>query len=545
MARVQVDSRVRAEALQTVAVPRQQAVVAQNDPRGDKSVQLAEALGVASPQIDKAYQDSLQRAQEQAARDAGAMGAEELGKMVKEGNIPVFKSPVYVATLKHINGENKVEALKNEIHEGLKNNTLMFNSDEEMNAYINKRRNELLDGADRFTVTGFDKNLNQYRQSLGAINTSIISKRVAERAEAEVYDNMKNIYNYSATDPNITAEDRIAILVERYKSYRRDGLLPTPEKQKEALGLIARVAAENKDRGFLEAFYKADLGDGITVEKVLGPKGTQAIDKEIDDIETKQYYRRLRAKSDATDTMTDKIIEEVEAGRDPMKTILDSPEFQALEKTERIRLITRTKNTLSGADGSGGFGAPKMDFINNQFDGIDDPDEALQMKYQLLSRAGSKEERSYIKEVYSRGKFVSPYTDSGFRVGKSIVQLSHKSTDQFIGSDSYGPALRGFQKDWAEAFYLSGDELAKRYPEEIPEEVKGRNMARLPLRVKENLAQKIAEKHASPMPTTNLGSGRGLSDSARPAAANSDRTLQDGESVKQGDIVIKKVPDKK
>jgi hypothetical protein len=545
MARVQVDSRVRAEALQTIAAPRAQAVQERFDPRADRAYQLAEQLGAAQPLIDKEFQKASERAQEQAARDAGAMGAEELGKKVKSGEMPVFKSPIYVATLKHIHGENGVEALKNEVHEGLKNGTLSFDTNEEMNAYISKRREEFLGGADRFTVTGFDKNLNQYRNQLSTLNTSIVSKRVAERAEAEVYDNFKNIYNYASTDPNVTAEDRIALITERYKSYRRDGLLPSPEKQKEALGLIARVAAENKDRGFIERFMKADLGDGLTVEKALGPRGVQAIDKEIDQVETTQYYRRLRAKSDATDQMTDVVIEEIEAGRDPLKTILNDERFSALEKTERIRLITRTRNTMSGADGSAGFSPAKMTFISGQFEGIDDPEEALQMKYQMLGRAQSKEERAYIKEVYSRGKFVSPYADVGFKMGKQMVQLAHKSTDSFIGSDSYGPAMRNFQRDWSEAFYLNADELQKRFPEVITDEYKGRTMARLPLRVKEAVSTKIAEKYAGQQTTTNLGSGRGLSDTSRPVAPGSDRTLKDNESVKQDGIVIKKIPEGK
>jgi hypothetical protein len=546
MARVQVDSRVGAEALQTVALPRQQAVQQRFDPNESKAYQLATALGANQPIIDKLFQEQSQRDQEQAVRDAGAMGAEELGKKVKSGELPTFRSPVYVATLKHVYGENGVEALKNEIHEGIKNNTLNFESDAQLNEYITKKRNEFLAGADRFTITGFDKNLNQYRQTLSALNTSVLSKRTADRAEAEVYDNLKNIYNSASTDPNVTADGRVEQIVNRYKNYRSDNvaILATPEKQREALVMVARIAAENKDRGFLDRFLKADLGDGVTVEKVLGPKGVDAINREVDQVETRQYYQRLRAKSDATDQMTDVVIAEIEAGRDPLKTVLNDERFSALEKTEKIRLITRTRNTLSGADGSAGFGTAKMEFINSQFDGIDDPDEAVQMKYQLLTRASSKEERSYIKEIYSRGKFVSPYADPGFRMGKQIVQLAHKSTDSFIGSDTYGPALRNFQKDWSETFYLSGDELAKRFPEDIPEESKGKNMARLPLRVKEAIATKIADKQATIMNNANKQSP-GLSDSSRPVNPNSNRTLNNNETVRQGDITIKKVPETK
>lgn len=543
MARVQVQSNVRAEALQTVQAPRQQAVIARVDPRGDKAVQLAEALGMAQAPLAQAFQDSSQRDQEQAVRDAGAMGAEELGKKVKSGELPPFKSPVYVATLKHVYGENQVEALKNEVFEGIKSGALSFENNEQLNEYINKKREELLAGADRFTITGFDKNLNQYRQTLGAVNTQLMSKRVAERAEAEVYDNFKNIYTSASSDPNITAEDRITMMTARYQAFRRDGLLPTPEKQKEALALVARVAAENKDRGFLERYLKADLGDGVTVEKVLGPKGVDAINREIDQIETRQYYSRLRAKSQATDEMTDVVIEEIEAGRDPLKTVMDDPRFAALEKTEKIRLITRTRNTLSGADGSAGFGKGKMDFIGNQFDGVDDPEEALQLKYQLLTRATSKEERAYIKEVYSRGKFQSPYSDNGYKIGKQILQAAHKSTDFFIGSDSYSPSLRGFQQEFSETFYLSGDDLAKRYPEEIPEGERGRNYARLPQRTKEAIAAKIASKFDATNSTGKQGGG--LATSSRPGQPNSDRTLTENEVIRQGDIQIKKVPEKK
>ena len=80
MARVPVESQVRAEALQTVAVPRAQAVTARLDPRADRAFQLAEQLGAAGPQIERLNQQAIEMTRRDAESFANSMTVDELRK---------------------------------------------------------------------------------------------------------------------------------------------------------------------------------------------------------------------------------------------------------------------------------------------------------------------------------------------------------------------------------------------------------------------------------------------------------------------------------
>lgn len=542
MARTQVDSSVRAEALQTVATPRVQGAVVQADPRSNKAFALAEALGTAQPKIDAAYNDSIKKVEEDAKAFAGSLSAEDLGNKIKNGELPNFKSPVFVAQVKRIYGENQVSSIANQVSEDIKNGNVAFNNDQELDSYVNKKREEVLSGADRFTVAGFDSKLNDLKNQLRKQNTTLVSKRTADEAEAVAFQNFKDIYEYSKSDESITAEDRIALMTERYASYRRDGILPSPEKQRDMLINIARVAAENKDKVFLDKFLKSNLSDGMSVERVLGPDGLDKLNTTIDRVQTSQYYKGLREKNDATNAFTDAMEERLAAGKD-FKDLIDNEEtYGALSKTARTRLANGIKKSL--AEG-GILTRERMQEIGREFDGITDPQEALFLKQQLLSRAGSKEERNVINVTHAQGKFHNSLADPAFQYGMKTVQGIHNSTDFAIGSSGYGAASRKFMDDFTVAFNKDSKELYLEHKDVIPEEFKDRQMSRLPIQIKQKIAAKIANAGANQFQIGLPGGDNSLSPSSRlaPINPNSSVVIKKGESITQNGIVIQKTKD--
>lgn len=543
MARTQVDSSVRAEALQTVATQQVQGAVVQADPRSNKAFALAEALGVAQPKIETAYNASVKKAEEDAVAYAGSLSAEELGNKIKNGEMPNFKSPVFIAQVKRIHGENQVSSVATRVSEDIKNGNVLFNSDAELDQYINAEREKVLSGADRFMVAGFDSKLNDFKNQIRKQNTSLLSKRTADEAEAVVFQNFKEIYEYSKNDETVTAEDRIALMNSRYAAYRRDGILPTPEKQREMLVNIARVAAENKDKEFLDKFLKSSLEGGMSVERVLGPDGLDKINSAIDKIQTSQYYRKQREKSEAMESFTDEIEARLTEGKD-IKDILNNEEkYSVLSQSQRNSLANRIKKNL--AEG-GTFTLAHLQDIAQQFSGITDPQQATFLHQTLLQRAGSKEERAAINETYRKGKFDNPNSDPAYSYGRAVVQSLHNSTDNFIGSNSFGPANIKYMEDWGKTFYTDGKTLYAQHKDVIPEEYKDRQMSQLPIQVKRDIAKKIAQSGSNQFEIklpTNTGN-QNLSVTARPANPGSNRVLEPGESIRQNNIVIKVEKDK-
>jgi hypothetical protein len=540
MARQRIQYDGRAEALQTVAAPRVSAVQAQNDPRGSRGFALAEALGASAPLIDEIQKRAQLAEEDQATRFAMGLTAEELGKAVRDGKLLPSQSPVFVATVNHIWGENQAAVLRGEVESRLASGNT-FGSNEELEEFLIGKRNELLAGGNSYAAAGFDKNFQSLRAGAMTANQKVISKQLEERAVAEVTDSFYHIYRSASADPNIGTEDRIALITERWQAFRRDGLLGNAERQRDIMMNILSQAAQNKDQGFLDQMLDSTLSDGITVRSFIKPDKALAILKQIDQVETAEYYRSLRQKNEATDLLEREIAAALEAGGDP-KALVNDPRFSSLSGPDRMAMIERSANTWRKFNGvEQAFEDSRKSFIIEAFNGIEDPEEAMKVKMTLLSDAGSSLEKSFIREVAGQAKITNPYSDAGFVVGRRFIQQAHNSTDIFFNTNTVGAALNGFQSVWRDAWFTPGDQLYEQHKDVIPQEYKGRNLARLPLRVKEALAQKLGKPFADLSP---IGKNQDpLSSSARPGNPNSDKTLNKGETIIQNGIRIQKQPD--
>lgn len=536
MARVQAQYRGNSEELRTVSAPTIRAVEARKDLNSSKTYQLAAALGAAQPLIEKELQRVNEEEQRSAETFAMGMSVEELGKAVRNGEVLASKSPIFRATVEHIYGENLANNLQSTVAAKLAAGET-FGSNKEMDEFLVKQRVDMLGGQSRYAQAGFDKYFNKVRQSAIAANEKAVSKQLEERAVGLVTDKFFSIYKNQ--DPNLSAEDRVKEIVQNWQVFRRDGLLGNSERQRDIMMNVLMQAAQNKDTGFLDRMLDEKLSDGITVRSFIKPDKAIALYKQIDAAETAEYYRNLRVKNEQTDTLEQAVVDTLAAGGDP-KSLETDQRFSALntnDKIVKIDQVAKNWRKYNGVDQP--FEDDRKQFIQSQFDGIEDPEEAQAVKFNLLSQAGSSLEKQFIREVYGNAKFKDPSSDPGFRLGKSIVQSAHKSTDFFIGSDTYGPAFRGYQQAWQTTWYKSGADLYAEHSDVIPEKYKDRPVARLPLEVKNRLAEKIAKPFLGTAATAPGGSS-GVAGSARPGNPNSDKTLNKGETVTQSGITIKK-----
>jgi hypothetical protein len=301
---------------------------------------------------------------------------------------------------------------------------------------------------------------------------------------------------------------------------------------------VLTQAAQNKDTGFLDRMLDQKLSDGITVRSFIKPDKAIALYKQIDSAETAEYYRNLRLKNEQTDSLEQAVVDTLVAGGDP-KSLENDQRFSALNANDRIVKIdqvSRNWRKYNGVDQP--FEDDRKDFIKRQFDGIDDPEEAQALKFNLIAQAGSTLEKQFIREVFTQGKFSNPSSDPSFNLGRTEVLAYHKSTATFFGSDTAGPASIAYRKEWEATWYLPPEQLYEQHRDVIPETFKDRPLARMPLKVKNEVASKIAKKYEK-FGTTTSGSS-GVAGSARPGNPGSDKTLNKGETVTQGGLTIKK-----
>lgn len=284
MARVPVESTVRAEALQSVAAPRAtqvQAVNARFDPNSSKAYQLATALGAAAPQIDQIYRFSLEN-EKQAARDyAGSMTPDELRKKIDSGELPVWKSPLWTATVQHVAGDNTSKAVFRDVDQKIAMGE--FKTQEELDAYVSQKRTEALTGKSDFEVTGFDKSYNpQLERAKGQQNT-VITKRLENEAATVVNEDLSNAVG-EITSPAFdgkTPQEKVDYVVKKYSMHRTARTL-NDESARSALDSVILKLAASGNVDLVNEFMKTKLpNNGPTIESFIDIKNGQSTGRSI------------------------------------------------------------------------------------------------------------------------------------------------------------------------------------------------------------------------------------------------------------------------
>lgn len=270
MSRVDSGYAPRPEGIQVAASPNIATEQARFDPRGSSAFRLAEALSAAGPEIDK-IASRVQDSEREAARTyAKSMTVEALGKKINSGEMLPSQSPVFAATLHHIYGENALDNLARDKLSKLKTGQLKFNTQEELDQHLTEARNSFLQGQNKYTIAGFDKGYEQFKDELSTANARITDEQFTQRGMQEGEDNLHTVFT-QVTSPTFqgTKADAAAALMGRYQLLRNTALL-RDEQAKEALGGLLSTVEQSGDQALMDELLKQKLDNGRSVRAFLG-----------------------------------------------------------------------------------------------------------------------------------------------------------------------------------------------------------------------------------------------------------------------------------
>jgi hypothetical protein len=269
MARVPVESTVRAEALQTVAVPKAQAVTARFDPRADRAFQLAEQLGAAGPQLDRLMPKVQQLEQQDAESFVNSMTADQLRKKIDSGELPAWKSPLWVATVQNTAGDNQARGIFREVDSKIANGE--FKTPQEVEEFIKARREDILTGKSPFEVAGFDRNFNALKErSLGQMN-QVMTKRYEAEGTTVATESLSNRLTEVTSEQwnGKTNQERVAFVLQDYEKHRTSRLI-NDETARGVLDSVVLKLAATGNKELVDEFLKTKLpNNGPTVETFL------------------------------------------------------------------------------------------------------------------------------------------------------------------------------------------------------------------------------------------------------------------------------------
>ena len=270
MPRVQVGYNPGAEALQTTAAPNIQTQMVANDPNSLKAVQLAEA--VASPsamqQFDVLSKKLIQEERENAISAARNMSNDELEKQIKEGTLLPFQSPVRVAAMHHVYGENLYNKLEMDVTARAARGEFATWQDAEK--YLTEQRKTMLGEQDKFTSAGFDK---RWPQLINKLQTVQLHQQNAQASEFANTQGNQKINGVITKIDSGEIKDGPQALGDAYREAVKLKLFATPQDRSRALNGVLTSLTAKGDPNMVEGFLKQKLDNGATVADVIGPDG--------------------------------------------------------------------------------------------------------------------------------------------------------------------------------------------------------------------------------------------------------------------------------
>lgn len=275
MARVQTQYQGRGEQTQAVAAPTLITEQARFDPNDSGAYQLAKQLGALdteglSSRVNAVAAAKAQEDRLAAEAYANSITVDELGKRIKDGTMLPSQSPAFVGALQHIYGENTQATFQRDTLSKLQSGELKFASEKEMDEYLVTHRNEALAGQSQYTVAGFDKGYNGFREKAIDANAQRLNKESVERGVQESSDKLGNdVLKVTAADFKGNPEDAAGVLLSSYQLLTKTSLL-RDDARKEALNGVLTTLASSGHTAITEAFLNKKLDSGVTVRAVLG-----------------------------------------------------------------------------------------------------------------------------------------------------------------------------------------------------------------------------------------------------------------------------------
>jgi hypothetical protein len=320
VARQQVQYDGRAEALQTVFAPKVSAVQARLDPGGSTGLQLAEALGAAGPSIQQ-FQKKMEDEQKQKAQEfASSVTVEELNRRVKDRTLLPSQSPVFVATVQNIAGQNKLAAIERDTLSKMETGELSFGTREELDEYLVGKRNEALAGASQFTTAGFDASFNQFRGKMFEVNTRLNDKKVVEQGLQVASEKLNNTL-VTVTSPDFTGTDadRVSTIMKDYELLTGTSILRDDARKTALDGILARLADSGNTALHATLLDTKLPNNGPTIRAYIGDQRAVTLqslaDRKFEQIQRERAVAVARAADEAaTNAAVDQAVALVAAG---------------------------------------------------------------------------------------------------------------------------------------------------------------------------------------------------------------------------------------
>lgn len=356
MARVQAAYRPQGTGLQSSPLPTVSTVAPQFDtPQEDSATRLARALGVLDAGAigrdlqtiqDTGRKDDVQ----QATAFANSMTLDELGKRIKSGDMLPSQSPVFLATLQHIYGENTQKGIQRDTLSGLTTGQLQFQNPQDLEKYLIDKRNEALTGQSKYTVAGFDKGWGGFMSQAQNANVQINDASAVKAAIATSSDNLGNVL-LDVTGANFkgTPDDAAKALMQRYELLSGTQLL-RDDSRKAALGdLMVRIAGSGNTQLLNSMLSQKLPNNGPTVSAFLGDRTSLALSNRAEVEYDKAQRQRVDVELGPFLTAADSgqlNIDQLQKWKDANEKYVTSPTVEALINRNREAQIRQDKLNL-------------------------------------------------------------------------------------------------------------------------------------------------------------------------------------------------------
>lgn len=202
--------------------------------------------------------------EDRASAWAQSKSVQELGEEVKSGKLLASESPVFVATVQNINGRNQSAALQRETLSAIEQGTLRFKDAAEADAYLTGKRNEVLNGASKYGIAGFDVGYADFRPRLfEAVARRNDRDHVAEAVQASSDALRNDLQMVTADDYAGTPQEGAAAILERFNFLRITGALPEDSAMETLKGTLQAAAASGRVQ-LVRSILDAKHDDGKT-----------------------------------------------------------------------------------------------------------------------------------------------------------------------------------------------------------------------------------------------------------------------------------------
>lgn len=420
------------EQVQVTAAPNISTVQARFDTAPTDTLgQLARALNIAAPAAENAVKTYEAVETVKGTQAANGMTLEEQRKMIANKQLMESHSSAYVATVQHMYGQNSMDRAKRETLDGIAKGTLSFPDAASLDKHITEQRNTALDGQSKYTIAGFDKGLDTFVSSAGAVNSSKVNADFVDRAQAERDTHIRNTTkSVLASDFKGTDADRASVIMGAFGLSKDTAVLPLAQSKASYLSMLADVAASGNTE-LMKLLQDSTTGDGHKVSAIIGGshsrileaqteaaytvKERQALDLELAPFTTAMSNGELDLKKwDALRVKYEKIFtnERWQAGKDRNAAVLHGLSKEA----DKIRLAsvinsfnTEQTDSMKEAVMSGNYGTrragTRMNSVGDQ-NPHEEKDEAAQWQLDWAKSIGMHPDD--LMKLYSTNGLVNP-----------------------------------------------------------------------------------------------------------------------------------------